>query len=458
MGDDHPRVTWRYRLLLTVLSVVVAVLLTARQPFPLPENDSLDYLSYARTLFLTGNYAKTTAGPSADALPGREPFYPLFIAAAGKVFPDLGQTLSSCSPLSVVCHDGLRPLIFLNALLLAICAVFTALCIEVVGGGRWAMGISAGYLLLNLHLYKDAKFVVSDFLAMALVAGVSWGLARQVRAYHLGEGGGLGVGLSVLALTKSLFLPFGLACSLACALMGLLRWGRRGVWAGVLSLIVVAALGGGWSARNVAYFGVANDERAAIALSTREVFDHMSADEHLAAFLWWTKGSGDDWAKRLFPPAVWMKHDWDEPEGFYNQGQVVRHASRIDHLRAEHPEWTSAQIQAALPSVVAREILAEWPSYLATMPALIYRGLWVDDYLPVGLTALCVMLVVALRRRRWDMLAAISPGLWSALVYPAISLNTPRYQMTALVMLAMAAGWGLERIIRAVSARRNGGR
>lgn len=458
MRAEKSRVSWRFRLILAVLSVAVAVLLAARQPFPVPESDSLDYLSYARTLFLTGEYAATTAGPSADSLPGREPLYPALVAVLGQALPGLGHALDSCSPLSAACHDGLRPLLILNAVLLAISAIFTALCIEAVGGGRWAMGVGAGYLLLNLHLYKDAKFAISDFLAMALVAGVSWGLARQARAYRLGGGGGIGLGLGALALTKSLFLPFGLACSLACALMGLLRWGRRGVWAGVLSLIVVAALGGGWSARNVAYFGAANDGRAAIALSTREVFDHMSADEHLAAFLWWTKGSGDDWAKRLFPPEVWMKHEWTEPEGFFNQGQVVRPAMRADHLRAEHPEWTPEQIQAALPSMVAREILAEWPSYLATMPALIYRGLWVDDYLPVGLIALCAMLVFALRRRRWEMLAAMSPGLWSALVYPAISLNTPRYQMTALVMLAMAAGWGIERIIRAVSARRNGGR
>ena len=74
------------------------------------------------------------------------------------------------------------------------------------------------------------------------------------------------------------------------------------------------------------------------------------------------------------------------------------------------------------------------------MPVMIYRGLWCDEFVIIGFPLLILISIRALRRRDGAELAALLPGWWSLIFYAAVSLNIPRYQMTAMTALALATG------------------
>ena len=104
----------------------------------------------------------------------------------------------------------------------------------------------------------------------------------------------------------------------------------------------------------------------------------------------------------------------------------------------EERHLTPTVAQETASHLVIGEIVADLPGYLASMPILIYRGIWVDDYALVGIPLLAWALWRGLKGRDWRSLGILSPGVWSIFVYPAISLNITRYQDTALPVIAIA--------------------
>lgn len=431
------------RLLLTLLAIAVGMGIAAKQPATLPDGDGREYVAYARTLYLTGSFAATPAGPQADALPGREPLYSTLVALTAHVAPSLAESLVNCSPLTESCSKGFKTLGYLNGLFLGLATGFTLLALGALGGGRVAHLVTAGYLILNLHITKDMRYAVSDFLAMTCLALAVWLLVRANRKGTAVNWLAAGIGLAALAMTKASFLPF---AGLLTAWLGL-----RGLWklrqSGLKTLVPAVAVGsmllminGGWMARNAILFGVTSDSRGAIALSTREIFDHMTPQEHLAAWVWWMRGPGNGLAKKWFPPEVWTRHEWYEENGFFRLGQESRHRERLAEVRAQYPDWPDSKLLPLVTKMVSAEILADIPGYLETMPVMIYRGLWCDEFVVIGFPLLILVSIRALRRRNGAELAALLPGWWSLIFYAAVSLNIPRYQMTAMTALALATG------------------
>jgi len=433
----------RLRLLLTLLALAVGLGIAAAQPALAPSGDGRGYAAYARTLYLTGQYAATEQGPQADALPGREPLYAALTALAAHVSPSLAKSLTSCPPPEEGCVRGYKVLTYLNGIFLGLATGFTLLALGRLGGGRAAHLVTAGYLILNLHITKDIRYVLSDFLAMTCLALAVWLAVRAWQQKTALAWGLAGVGFSLLALTKASFFPCALLLTGWLGLVGLWKLKSEGVKAllPALSLgLVLVAVNGGWTARNIALFGISSDDRGAIAISTREVFDHMTPAEHLAAWVWWTRGPGNGLAKKWFPPEVWSRHEWYDENGFFKLGQEQNPHRREAELQAAHPELSKAQLQPLLTKTVVGEVLADLPGYIVTMPALFYRGLWCDEFIIVGFPLLILISIRALRRRDGGRLVALLPGWWSLLFYAAISLNIPRYQMTALAALALATG------------------
>ncbi len=430
-----------FRLFLAVAAFVPPLAAALFLPVPLPVSDSLDYLGYARSLHLAGTYAATPAGPGMDRRPGREPLYPLLIAAAAQLSPPLARSLEECAEPAESCRAGYRTLVVVNALLLGGAALMTGLALLALGQGGGAAMLGCLYVSANLHMYKDLKYVLSDYLAVFLCAALTLLLARRRWA-------GAGLAAAALSLTKIVFLPFGMLLSAVLAFRG-----QR-----LAALCIALPLLGanlGWMERNIAWFGVAGDGRDGLALSTREVFDRMTPEEHRAAWLWWLRGPGAGLARRALPPESWRRHDWDAADGFYLEGQLTQPGRIVADLMAQGADRTAAEAQ--VKTVVIRRILGEWRDYLATMPVLFYRGLWFDEFIVLGLPLLLWLLWRSARGQCWNRLLVLSPGLWSMAVYPAISLNIPRYQYTAVTCLALAAGlaWQLHR--DAVAARTLGG-
>jgi hypothetical protein len=301
------------------------------------------------------------------------------------------------------------------------------------------------------------RYVMSDYLAIFLMTIVMIMLAlvmrhqRSIFRWFL-----VGVALASLASIKAMFLPFAILIAACMTLRGFADLRMKGLKALAPAAAIICALAlinGSWAIRNIALFGVANDGRISMALSTREIFDHMTPSEHVAAYLWWLRGPGRGIAIRYFPQESWRRFDEDEPDGFYLQGQAVRHEERIQRLLStEHLTPAVAEVRASW--IVIGEILNDWQSYLATMPVMFFRGLWFDDFIIVGFPMLIWVMIGAFQRRRFDILFVFAPGIWSLVVYPAISLNIPRYQYVTVIVLATASGLGVERLFVRWRARK----
>ena len=156
-----------------LLALVLASVSAGLQRFPLPSHDAEHYLGYARSLYLTGQFAATPQGPAADRTPGREPLYSVLVAGTAKVVPALGRALADCAPLAEPCKGGLRLLVFVNAALLALGATFALLTVIELGGTRAAALIGGLYVACNGHMHADLVHTYSDFLAVALSCAAS---------------------------------------------------------------------------------------------------------------------------------------------------------------------------------------------------------------------------------------------------------------------------------------------
>jgi 4-amino-4-deoxy-L-arabinose transferase-like glycosyltransferase len=343
---------------------------------------------------------------------------------------------------------------FANAVFLALAAVIAGVIAQALCGSRLAAMVATGYVGLNFAMWRDLKYVLSDYLAVLLtaIAVLSLFLALR-RASHLRNWIGVGLALALLVLTKQVFLVFALLLAAGLLIYGLFQW--KSTWQSLLPglsvLAVIALLNGGWLLRNLAYFGVMNDGRGSIALSLREVFNHMTAAEHAAAFLCFARPPGPNLAKRWLPESYWHRFPLMEADGFYLQG-ALNHVARVERLKSQ-TGVSEAVAQNRAGGVVVHEILANWVGYLLSMPAVFSRGLWFDAFMPLSLPLFVLPFLWAWRDKKWSLLIMLSPALCSLFIYPAISLNIRRYQITAVVALAVIAGLVADQLARRRATR-----
>ena len=394
-------------------SLLVTLLAATWHDFPVPANDSVEYLAYARSLQIADVYAATEVGPAADAIPGREPLYSLVIAGLARLHPTWSTGARYYSQPVETCASGLVFLKYANVVFLALAAVIAGATIRALGGSHAAAIVATGYVSLNFTMWRWYNYVISDYLAVLLVAIGVLSLVLALRRHADPRAWiWLGIVLALLALTKQVFLPFAVLLAIGFLIHGLVIRRPRG-WSALVPelsvLTVVAAINGGWALRNIALFGVMNDGRGSIALSTREVFDNMSSVErHGIAFLWFMRPPGRNIARRWFPEEDWRRFEWEEPDGFYLQGQVTNHAARVAQLKSG-TGVSDAVAQARASGVVIREIFTNWTGYLASMPAIFYRGLWFDAFMPLSLPLFFLPFLWAWRESRWLSLVALRP-------------------------------------------------
>ena len=296
---------------------------------------------------------------------------------------------------------------------------------------------------------------MSDSLALALVAAAMLALVWAWERTSVAAWALVGLSLSCLTLVKAAFLPFCLAAGAIGAVAILLRpKGRRGgLKALAVAAVVYAALTGAWIGRNQQISGMPRltDNRGGIALSTREVFDHLTPTQFAAAFVFWTPDFGERLAHRLFPADAIAQFELYAPGGFYDVGQNGYGRRVAALMQSDGLDALSAA--AAVDHRILIDILQAPVGYaLSTFP-LLYRGVWIDQFGIVGLGLLCWSAWVAIRTRNGLLFAIAGFGLYNELFYALVSLNIPRYQVTALPAIAVAAGLALTAAARAVRAR-----
>ena len=426
-----------------VLVFTVLLGLSAERPEEAVGPDSFDFLGGAYHLVTHGVYQQSIRAEADHPSLGREPGYALFLAGLMMLEPTFGSFAPDCLTEARDCDDLYRTPQWANAFLAAAAGGLIFLAARLLFTGLLAACVAGGHIWLNFEAYDGLFFVISDYLALFLVALTIY---TAVRSWHSrSRFGWLLVGLfaAALSLTKAVYLYCFLPLAAVALAVALLRSAQRRTILASLLLAgsVYAALVGGWMARNYAVgdsFAITLS-RGGIALSTRVVFNEMTPEQYAAAFVYWTRGFGDDLAKSLFDEATWRPFHLATPDGFYLTGQLG-YGTRVEALMADQGLGRIAAEQL-IDRDLRSAILGNLPVHAVTTLPVFYRGIWIDEFIVLSLPALVLLLVSALRRLDWPLLFALSPGVFSLLFYALFSLNIPRYQITALPALALASGW-----------------
>jgi 4-amino-4-deoxy-L-arabinose transferase-like glycosyltransferase len=414
------------------------------------EGDAPEYLNAAYHLAHHGTFSQSNEiGPVPPAI-GREPGYATFLAQLMRIDPAFGEFTPSCTARSDACSPdmfrvvGLANLGFIALTGLGVCGLAISLT-----GSRLAGLLSAGYILLNQQTNKGWANPMSDRLAMALLVLALLALAAAIR-----RGGALrwilvGAGFAALVLTKAVFLPY---CILL-ALAGLAVVARRSVRIRfgrglLLALAIWGAAVGGWFLRNEMISGEfrITDARGGISLSTRVVFDQMTAGEYAVSFVYWTRGFGPGLAGRLFGADAVEPFDLNAPDGFYDRG-VNGYSAQVAALQAKEglDYWAAVKrVDGQLISAILGQPVVH---FLTTFP-LLYRGIWIDEFIVVGLPCFIWCLFHYARRRDWLTVIVLSTALFNMLFHAVFTISIPRYQMLSVPIFAISFGIAVTSLVR----------
>ena len=376
-------------------------------------------------------------GPATPAL-GREPLYPLFLAGILQADPNFHKFTLACLTRNDACPASIFAVPRIANLILIL---LTGICLFIAGRKLTASPaggvLAAAYILFNTHMNKVWGDLMSDWLALFLVAAALLAFLWAKQTGAAWRFAILATILAALTLTKAIFLPFCLA-AIIIATLTQLGPNRRQAGAILAASLLYIAIVGGWAARNYTVSGMfrLTDSRSGIALSTRAVFDDMTPRQYAAAFVFWSGPTGSRLARHWFGHETADAFDLTQPGGYYERGQLgygirVQQAMARDHIDT----W---QATAQIDHEIIASIAAHPIAYALTMFPLTYRGLGIDEFLIVGFPCFLYAFWHAVRRRDWVLVTLLSAGAYNMLAYAAFSLNIQRYQITAMPEVALA--------------------
>ncbi len=440
-----------------VLSSVVLLIQGAKFKNWTPVYDETEYLGYGYSLLHDRTYGLPTPQGKPQLSFAREPGYPLVIAAMMALDPRLRAVLPDCWREAALRCDpkSYRSLQWLNLAMVATTALLVGLTVLRLGGNRAAALVGAGAIVFNIQAQSLRSYIMSDYLAMTLLALAVWFGVSMLTSPTRRKLAACGFSLAALVLTKAIYFYFVVIIVAAAGIAALIRRGHR--LGPAVAVLAVAALlpvfaWMGFQKASGGPFALVDDHRMGIALSGREHFNDMNRTEWATAFLWWTRAFGDNVARRKLPPESYRRIDDGNGDSFFQAGEDRFRRMREELMRSGGLSW--AEANAILIRDMAGRILDRPLKHLAVSLPLAYRGAWIDEFAWASVPALFVVLIAAFRRRYWHWMLAAAPGVYSLVIYPLSSINIPRYQLTAMPTLALALAlafllWRKRRDLRA---------
>lgn len=414
------------------------------KPLPVNNPDGIEYLGAAYNLMHRGVHS--VAPPDQPPAPSnfREPLLAVVLAGMMLADPGLeGLTADCIFNAAPGCAAQFRHFQALNVVAALLAALLLAAAARTLTGSRLAGLVAALAVALNPSLLTTGKEIVSDYVALAFLAAAVLAAAVGLRRRQPGWALPCGVALGLLALTKAIFLYFIVLALLGLGAAALACRGARRVLAVALVLLALGALPpvGAWMARNAAAFGTPSltEGRGSLVLAHRVLLDEMTAGEYAIAFLWWTRGVGDDIARALLPADSYERFNLHVETGWQKGGDALWR-STIARLAAERGIGEAAAEREARSLFIGR-ILSDPVWHAAVTLPVFYRGLWVDTWILLSFPALVACLWSAVRRKDAALLAVLAPGLFCLLVHALLTPNVPRFQIPAETAFALALAW-----------------
>ena len=412
--------------------------------------DAQFYVRGFENLYLHGLYSNELQTENPRPSVGREPGYPFLLFLFAQVDTGLQAVVKECYGNSNAClKEYATGAQWLNRMLFAGAGVLMFLCGYCLTGRLRAATICGGAIWLNKHMQKNMDYFVSDPLATFLVCAVTFTFCLVfICNRSIGLWAILGTLLAALILTKAVFYYFTIlfiACFIFVLIFRTVKR-RENIRPNIIKLCVFAfcalvpALM--WMDRNQEVNGyfILTDTRSGIALNTRETLNHMTLPQYFTSFMYWTRGFGDNLVRDLLPKEIWDEFQIDNPNGFYLRAQLgynSLYSDEIEQLGLSGFEATKYRDLRLMKAIISDPITHSF----VTLP-LIYRGVWVDQFAWLSVPFLFWVLTLMIKNRQYALFVILSPALFNILFYALISLNIPRYQMTAAPGFAISLALG----------------
>jgi hypothetical protein len=430
--------------LLAILTALSLLWLTLGQRPWSPVADEVEFLSTGWNILHRGVFSMSRpeiVPPTPTAY--REPMFPLFLAGMTALVPSLRDAPPTC-----FFHDpepDCKPLYGALRTANSLFITGSALLVFALARGLGATPVQAlttfALLAFNFEAAKWRSQILSDYMAMTLVALVCLGALALARRPTVLRAAATGLAIAALVLTKAIFL-YALPLAAAAAVIGLARKRGRHAFAALAFFLAAGIPTAAWMVRTDAAVGspAITTGRAGIALQARLIYDEATPQELAAMFVWYVRASGNGWARALFPESATARLTIDNPEGFAIRGHEL-FPERVAALAKTGVSTEAAERQ--VERELLRGLAANLPWHLLVSLPLAYRGLFLDEFLVLTLPALCVFAWGAARRRDGTILAVLALPIFAIAIHSFITINITRYQTPGLIALALAGGFVL---------------
>ncbi|WP_135081416.1 hypothetical protein [Terasakiella sp. SH-1] len=422
----------------------------AENPF---YGDASDYVRGAFTLYHHGVFSQHISITMPPAGLGREPAYAFVLSLWAYLDSGFQSLTIQCLEAISCSKEQFVGAQWFNRFLFALSGVLMFIAGYLASGRLLGATIAGGAIWFNKHMQKNMDYIVSDplalmlssFLLLLLVVIAVKKRENKPVVFLWALAGGV---LAALTLTKAVFYYFGLLfiatfvvyCiyKIFCKQQDRFLTTVRFLLFSVCFIVPVFM----WMERNNDISGerIITPSRAGIALNTREVLNHMTPAQYFTSFLYWTRGFGDNWARALLPKEIWTEFEIANPDGFYLKAQLGYPKLVKEVMLKEGVNKTVAS------KMVDRRLMMDIVSnpithVLVTIPVF-YYGIWVDQFAFLSVPFFFWCLWLAWKKREFALPLILAPSLFNMIFYALISLNIPRYQMTAVPGLALALAIG----------------
>lgn len=421
-----------------------------------PYADNISYMAVALPLLETGvfedgNFKNTVLPPG----PNKEgmffaPLYPAFLSVLMAVNEGFRET-ARCSVeffrphvIEEKCELDFMLLWTVQSLLAALSCLYIWLSAQALFD-RPALSWLAVFLVTTLgtHAYF-ASIVMLEALLLPLFYASCYYLILSIKYSKLSYSLLTGLCCGALILTKSSFLY------LAYFMSFILLWRiayeilkqkqLKGLCCLMVGLCGIALVIGPWMYRNHSILGHAavTFGYGPFTLAQRVAYNDMTMTEWWVSWVYGIPGEGDTIASKLFPKDTYERWEYDNPDGFYQQGNNVLRAKTLEEAGSH---------SAHLDYLIKNHIVDNLPKHILTTFPIAFRGMWVFElWVFVPYIAFLLFCFECYKSRHFLYLIYSLPPWFLLGLHSFVSVNIPRYNIILQSCLAMALAWLILRI------------
>lgn len=411
--------------------------------------DATQYINGFYNLYHYGTFSQdVTTNPPVPSI-GREPGFAIALMLFANIDPQLAALPGDCL-VTASCPAGTAAGIqWLNRFFFAFAGISLFVAGYLVTGRISGGTLAGGAIWLNMHMQRNMEYVVSDPLALFLVSGLALAFCISIMTRRRYIWLICGILLMMLSFTKAIFFYFAILMGIVGLVMACIGFfqGRRWQQFVAFGLLICASLtilpNLAWMARNETVSGYfqLTDSRGGIAMNTRIVLNDMTPAQYFTSFLYWTPGIGDHLAQDFLPKEIWDEFQPDNPDGFYLRAQLGY--PKMVQARASQQGISFDEAQDQIDRELFLNIITNPVVHMLVTIPVIYRGMWTNGFAMFSMPLFLWLLYQALKSRNTLLIIVFAPTVFNVLFYAGLSLNIPRYQITAAPGFSIALALGL---------------